>query len=137
MNKDIENFLSGHRIAVLGASQSGNKVGNSIVRDLSKKGYSVFLVHPSASEIDGRKCFASLSELRGQVDGVVLCIPPEKARTAVIDAADAGITRLWLQEGTVSPEVLAAAYTRGMSVVVNRCIMVYASQVLTTREYYK
>jgi len=129
MNQEIESFLSGHRIAVLGASQTSQKIGNSIVKDLSNKGYSIFVVHPSASEIDGRKCYANLRELSGQVDGVVLCIPPEKALTAVIDAADAGIRQLWLQEGADSPEVLAAAYTRGMSVVVNRCIMVYASQV--------
>jgi predicted CoA-binding protein len=129
MSREINEFLAGRRFAVLGASQTSHKVGNSIVADLVKKGYSVYVVHPSADEIDGHKCYASLAELKGMVDGVILCIPPEKALPVVEAAAQAGISRLWLQEGSESLEVLAAAYAAGMSVVVNRCIMMYTRDI--------
>ena len=137
MNKDIEQFLQGHRIAVLGASQTGKKMGNTIVENLEEKGYEVFMVHPTAKEIGDKPCASSLIELQGKVDGVVFCIPPERGLKAVQDAADAGITRLWLQQGSQSPELLAKAYALGMTVVANKCIMMYSEPVKSIHKFHQ
>jgi len=137
MNKEIEQFLNHHRVAMLGASQTGKKIGNLIVENLEEKGYEVFLVHPTAKQINGKPCTASLVELKDKVDGAVFCIPPERGIQAVQDAADAGITRLWLQQGAESPELLAKAYASGMSVVVKKCIMMYAEPVKSIHKFHK
>ena len=137
MNKEIELFLESKRIAVLGASQTGKKMGNTIVDDLTKKGYEVFLVHPAAKAIDGRECHSNLTELKGQVDGAVFCIPPHKSMQAVKDAAKAGLSKLWLQQGSHSPEVLALANKLGLTVVAGKCIMMYAEPVKSIHKFHQ
>lgn len=137
MNKEIALFLESKRIAVLGASHTGKKMGNAIVDNLTEKGYEVFVVHPAAKVIDGRECHSNLSALKGQVDGAVFCIPPEKSLQAVKDAAEAGLSKIWLQQGSHSREVLALAYKLGLTVVAGKCIMMYAEPVKSIHKFHQ
>jgi predicted CoA-binding protein len=56
MNTSIQDFVSGKRIALAGASRSGKKFGNIAGKELKTRGYQVYLVHPEAREIDGEPC---------------------------------------------------------------------------------
>ena len=127
MDQQVKEFVQGKRLALVGASRSGKKFGNSIATELAARGYQVFLVHPEAQEIGGLRCYPSLSALQGQVDGVVICVTPRQASQALRDAAAAGISKIWLQQGADSPEVLAAAKEAGVNPVRGKCILMYAS----------
>lgn len=129
MDKNIQEFIEGKRIAVLGASRSGKKFGNSAATELKERGYQVFLVHPQAQEIDGERCFPSLEALQGQVDGVWICLPPKQTEQALKDAAQAGFDKIWLQQGAESPQALAAAKELGVNPVTGKCILMYAQPV--------
>ena len=84
---------------------------------------------PKRKEISGEKCYPNLAALRGQVDGVLICLPSTQAERALRDAAAAGMTHIWLQQGAQSPAVLAAARELGLNPVVNKCILMYAQPV--------
>jgi predicted CoA-binding protein len=90
MDKKIQEFIEGKRIAVLGASRSGKKFGDSAATELKQRGYQVFLVHPQAQEIGGERCCPDLQSLQGQVDGVWICLPPRQSEQALREAAQAG-----------------------------------------------
>ncbi|HNM14898.1 MAG TPA: CoA-binding protein, partial [bacterium] len=51
--KDILDLLREPQvtIAVVGANNNPNKYGNTIYRDLRRKGYTIFPVNPSATEV--------------------------------------------------------------------------------------
>ena len=83
MNQAIQEFIEGKRIAVLGVSRSGKKFGNIAYTELKQRGYQVFIVHPEAKDISGEPCYPNLSALRGQVDGVLICLPPKQAEQAL------------------------------------------------------
>lgn len=70
MDQAINDFVSGKRIAIVGASRSGKKFGNSVATELKARGYQVFLVHPEVKEIGGERTYPNLAALAGQVDGV-------------------------------------------------------------------
>ena len=129
MDKNIQEFIDGKRIAVLGASRSGKKFGNSAATELRQRGYEVYLVHPEAQEIGEERCYPDLASLQGQVDGVWICLPPKQSEQAVREAAQAGFDKIWLQQGAESPAVLAAAQEAGVTPVSGKCILMYAPPV--------
>jgi len=62
-------------------------------------------VHPVAEVVDGVRCYSNLKTLPEPVGGVIICVPPDQAVTAVREAAEAGIRHVWLQQGAESPYV--------------------------------
>ncbi len=137
MNQAIQDFIQGKRIAVVGASRSGKKFGNTVCAELTQRGYQVFVVHPQAQEIDGQRCYPNLSALQGQVDGVVICVPPQQAGQVLRDAASAGIQNIWLQQGAQSPDVMAVAGELGVQPVTGKCILMYAPPVRSFHAWHR
>ncbi len=127
MNQAVEQFIQAKRVAVVGVSRDPKKFGNAIATELKHRGYQVFYVHPEAKEIAGEPCYPSLAALKGQIDSVVINVSPRKAGAALRDAAAAGITRIWLQQGADSPEVMATAKELGLNPVTRKCILMYAA----------
>jgi uncharacterized protein len=137
MNQNIIDFVTGKRIALLGASRSGKKFGNTLFAELKERGYQVFLVHPEAKEINGEPCYSSLSALAGRVDSVLICLPPPQVKEALRQAAAAGIKKVWLQQGAESGDVLAKARTFGLNPVSGKCILMYAEPVRSFHRFHR
>ena len=137
MNQAVQEFVEGKRIALVGVSRSGKKFGNTIYTELKDRGYQVFIVHPEAKEIDGEPCYPNLSALQGRVDGVLICLPPSKAGEALSEAAQAGIKKIWLQQGVDSPEVAALARELGVTPITGKCILMYAQPVRSFHAWHR
>lgn len=137
MNQNIQDFVECQRIAVVGASRSGKKFGNSAFTELKDRGYQVFLVHHEAQEIDGEPCYPNLAALQDRVDGVVVCVPPKQAAQTVRDAVAAGIKHIWLQQGAESSEVLAVARELGVEPITGKCILMYAQPVKGFHRFHR
>ena len=129
MEQAVIDFVQGRRVAVVGVSRSGNKFGNSALQELKQRGYQVYAVHPSAEEIGGEHCYSCLAELPGQVDGVLVSVPPQKAVQVLREAAAAGIHNVWLQQGCESAEALSVSKELGLNTVSKKCILMYATPV--------
>jgi predicted CoA-binding protein len=129
MEPTIQNFVQNKRLAIVGASRTGKKFGNTILTELKGRGYQVYVVHPEQQEIDGEKCYSNLSALPGKVDGLVVCVSPNKAGQVLEEAAQVGIKNVWLQMGADSPDVKAQAEKLGINVVSGKCILMYADPV--------
>lgn len=137
MDQKIQDFVSSKRIAVVGVSRTPQKMGNGIYTELKQRGYEVFGVNPNLELIDGDKCYASLAELAGKVDGAVICVPPQKAAGVLRDAAAAGIKKVWLQQGSQSLETSKVAKEAGISPVEGKCILMYAGEVKSIHAFHR
>jgi len=137
MDQAIEEFVKEKRIAILGVSRSGKKFGNIVYTELKQRGYQPVIVHPEASEINGDRCYASLGELQGQVDSVLICLPPHKSAQALHDAAAVGLTKIWISQGADSPEVQAVARDLGLHPVTGKCILMYAQPVQGFHNFHR
>lgn len=120
------------RVAIVGASPNPTRPSHGVLVDLQTLGYDVVPVNPSAGEVAGLRCHASLREavdVTGPVDIVdVFRLPPacpEHAREAV----DIGARCLWLQLGIASREAGLIAHGAGLAVVMNRCLAVEAARL--------
>jgi acetyl coenzyme A synthetase (ADP forming)-like protein len=80
-------------IAVIGASETEGKIGNSVMRNLVDGGFAgeIHPVNPKASEILGRKCYADVSDLPDGVDVAVFAIPAKFVPDTLAKVGDKGI----------------------------------------------
>ena len=124
--RTIDEFLQQPTLALAGLSRGGKKFGNAVLRDLTSKGYEVLPVHPEAEEIDGTPCFPSLEVLPKKAGGLVLVVPPSQTEIMVQRAREAGINRVWMQQGAESEAAIAYCEEHGMDVVSGKCIMMFA-----------
>ena len=72
----MEKFFTPQSVALVGASATPGKVGNSVLDSLAKHDYKgkVFPINPKAEEILGIKCYPSLEAIPEPVDLVVVCV---------------------------------------------------------------
>jgi hypothetical protein len=137
MDQAIQDFISCKRIAVVGASRNEKKFGNMAFKELKQRGYQVFAVNPQASDIDGQPCYPNLKALEGQVDGVLITVPPDRGIHALQEAAELGIHRVWVQQQADSPELLAAGKELGLNLVTGKCILMYAPPVRSFHGWHR
>jgi predicted CoA-binding protein len=137
MNQAIQDFVETKRIAIVGASRSGKKFGNSVYTELKQRGYDVYIVHPQAQEIGGVPCYPNLAALRDKVDGVVVCVPPKQSAQVLRDAAAAGLKKVWLQQGAQSTETTQVADELGLDPITGKCILMYAQPVGSVHGFHR
>jgi len=125
----IEGFLSQKSVALVGASRSGKKFGDVILKELQSRGYDVTVVHPDATELGGVRCVPTLAALPNQVGAMVLVVKPERSAALVREAAQAGIPRVWMQQGASSSEALHACEALGIQVVHGECLLMFLEPV--------
>lgn len=128
-NEALKDFVSCKSIAVVGASATKRKYGNTALRELRSRGFHVAAVHPTAKAIDGDPCFPNLASLPSKPDGVFVCVRPEKVEAVLREVAAAGISRVWLQQGAESPAAQALGEQLGLRVVSGACILMYMQPV--------
>lgn len=124
--EQVADFVSQRTLALVGMSRGGRKFGNAVYRELTAKGYTVLPVHPSAASIDGARCWPDLASVPGPVGGVIVVVPPAETERVVQNALDAGITRVWMQQGAASPAAVRACEARGVHPVHGECILMFA-----------
>lgn len=85
----IKHLFEPESIAVIGASPSKGKIGNSVVHNIISGGYKgkIFPVSPKGGEIEGLKVYKSIEEIDGVIDCASLVIPAELVIDAVKSCA--------------------------------------------------
>ena len=122
----VEGFLAEETLAIAGVSRSGKSFGNSVLKDLTGKGYEMHPVHPEVDGVGGFRCYRSIADLPEEVGGLVLVVPPDQSEKLVRQAKDAGINRVWMQQGAESAEAIRYCEDNGIDAVHGECIMMFA-----------
>ena len=103
-------------VAVIGASNDRSRFGNKAVRAFQQTGHKVFPVHPAHAEVEGLQCFKTIRDVPERPNLVSVYLGPERLLAVLPDIAVRGCDELWLNPGTVSPEVLAKAKDLGLAI---------------------
>ena len=74
--ESMEKFFTPQSVALVGASATPGKIGNSVLDSIAKHDYKgkVYPINPKAEEILGIKCYPSLESIQDPIDLVVVCI---------------------------------------------------------------
>ncbi|MFZ0664812.1 MAG: CoA-binding protein, partial [Acidimicrobiales bacterium] len=82
-------MLEAKSVAIVGASDRPGSFGRRVIDEIAKSRSDpvVHLVNPRYQHIDGRKCCASLDQIDGPVDLVLMCVPDSALESALQMAA--------------------------------------------------
>ena len=94
--RNLDKIFRLRSVAVLGASDTPAKVGNTVLRNLVECGFAgdIFPVNAKHDVVQGRPAFRTIANLPGPVDLAVSCTPAPTVPTVVRECGDVGILGL-------------------------------------------
>jgi len=130
MPSALERLFRPRNVAVIGASRTPGKQGNTALRHLIRGGFAggIFPVNPSGEKIEGKPCYKSISAIPAPVDCAILVVPPTAAVETVRECgaakigaaivASTGFVELGTDEGRKrQAELVEAARASGVRLI--------------------
>jgi len=100
MEEKVDSNLSGllkpKSIAIIGASATPGKIGNTVIKNLIDSGYKgdVYPVNPKETEILGYECYESILDVPGPVDAAVITVPAKFSIDVTKECGEKGVKGL-------------------------------------------
>ena len=97
----MEKFFTPKSVALVGASATPGKIGNSVLDALGKQDYKgkVYPINPKQKKILGIKCFPTLESIKAKIDLVVVCIDLAHCGPVMKTCAKKGIHNVVIVSG--------------------------------------
>jgi len=89
----LTSLFAPQSVAVFGASDRKDSVGQIVFQNMLESGYTggLFPINPTHAEIQGKKAFASISEVGEQIELVVIATPPQTVPGIIEDCGKHGV----------------------------------------------
>ena len=111
-------------IAVVGLSDNPLRPSHGVAAYLQSQGYRIIPVNPEIRESLGEKSYPSLLDVPEKIDIVDIFRRPEFVEEVVDQAIQLKVPAVWMQEEIVHERAAQKARQAGISVVMDRCILV-------------
>ena len=134
---EIKKFLEPRKFAIAGVSRNEKKWGGAIFKELREKGFELYPINPNADEIQGVKCYRSVNELPDDVKYLHVTTKKSETEAVVKEASEKGIEIIWIQQGSQTPEAIAAAEKAGIPLIFKKCIMMFAEPVKSIHGFHR
>jgi len=121
-----ELLLQTRSIAVVDLSRNPARPSHEVASYLLTHRYRVVPVNPNYDQILDQRCYPSLSDIPAtlQIDMVNIFRRPEAVPGVVEEAIRIGAKTIWMQVGVIHPQAAEEARQAGLTVVMDRCLMV-------------
>lgn len=113
-----------HTIAVVGLSPHPWRPSHEIAAYMQQQGYRIIPVNPEVDEVLGEPAYPDLASIPVSVDLVNVFRRSEHCVPIAQQAVAIGARGLWMQLGVVNHEAAEIATRAGLTVVMNRCLLV-------------
>lgn len=96
MDDVLTGLLRPKGVAVIGASTTPGKIGHTVVKNLVESGYEggIYPVNPSAEEVLGLKCYASVLDIPDSVDAAAITVPAKFVLNVIKECGEKGVKGL-------------------------------------------
>lgn len=122
---EISRILKEYRnIAVVGLSPKENRPSFQVAAYLLAAGYHIIPVNPGQAEIMRQTCYPDLLAIPETVEIVDIFRRAEDVEPIVAQAIKIGAKVIWMQQGIVNKAAAALARAAGLTVIMDRCLMV-------------
>jgi predicted CoA-binding protein len=119
-------------IAIVGLSPKETRPSYMVGRYLLEAGYTIYPVNPGQTEILGEICYPDLESIPNKIDIVDIFRKSEDILPIVEQVVKLKSLPLsiWMQQGIVNESAAELARSKGMYVIMDRCIKVDHSNLL-------
>jgi predicted CoA-binding protein len=114
-------FRETRTIAVIGASPRAERHSRQVVSYLHKSGYDVIPIRPDRATVEGLPTFATLEDVGGSVDLVMIFRRADAVVEHIREAAAKRAHAVWLPPGTWSRAAQQEAEQHQLTMVKDRC----------------
>ena len=92
----MKTFFEPRTVAVIGANRARGKIGSEILHNLVVGGFSgqLFVVHPTASSVEGVPAFPTVTAVPSDVDLAIICVPCASVSATVNECIAKGVKAL-------------------------------------------
>ncbi|KMK76339.1 CoA-binding protein [Alkalihalobacillus pseudalcaliphilus] len=111
-------------IAVVGLSDKPERTSYMVTEAMQAAGYTIIPVNPMATEVLGEKCYASLKDIKEDVDIVNIFRRSEFVYDLAKEAVDLKPKVFWTQLDVYDEEAAELLEEHGIVTIMNRCIKV-------------
>jgi len=142
-------LFSPKSVAVIGASERANAVGEIVFRNMIESGYTGLLypVNPAHQEVQGRRAYATIEDIGAPVELAVICTEAETVPDIIevcgkhsVHAAvvlSAGFSEVGARGAALERAMLANARTYGVRVIGPNCLGIMRPAVGLNATFFK
>ena len=123
-NPEKELLKNARTIAVVGLSSEPNRPSYRVSCYMQGHGYKIIPVNPSITEVLGEKAYSNLRDVPEKIDIVNIFRRSEDIPPIVDEAIAIKARVVWMQQGIVNEAAARKAESAGLTVIMDRCIMV-------------
>ena len=134
---EIQKFLKPKKMGIAGVSRNPKKFGGAIFKELKSRGFKLYPVNPHANEIQGVKCFKSVSDLPGDVKHLFIVTPKTETEGVAFEAVKKGIEMIWIQQKSDTPEAVKTIQQAGIPLIQKKCLFMYADPVKGVHGFHR
>jgi hypothetical protein len=134
---DIQIFLQPKRFAIAGVSRNPKKFGRIVYDELKKNGFTLFPVNPNIQEIEGEKCYSGIRDLPGDVKHLFIATAKKDTDAVLREAIQKGITHVWVQQMSETPDTLKIAAESNVQLISNKCIFMFVEPVSGIHKFHR
>lgn len=145
----LRTLFSPKSVAVIGASERANAVGEIVFRNMLESGYTGLLypVNPAHQEVQGRRAYATIEDIGAPVELAVICTEAETVPDIIeacgkhsVHAAvvlTAGFSEVGARGAALERAMLANARTYGMRVIGPNCLGIMRPAIGLNATFFK
>jgi predicted CoA-binding protein len=133
----INNFLVSRKMAIAGVSRNPKKFGGYVFNELKQKGFELYPVNPNADEIQGVKCYRTLSEIPDDVSSLLIVTPKHETAAVAYEAVNKGFSMVWIQQSSETLEAIKVLQDAQIPVISKKCIMMFAGPVTGGHAFHR
>ena len=112
-------------VAIVGISDKPDRPSYGVAKYLHESSeFELYFVNPMIETLFGLPCYKSLADIPVPIDIVDVFRKAEDCMSVLESAIAIGAKAIWLQLGIRNEEVAQKAHDAGMSVVMDRCILI-------------
>ncbi|MFW5822855.1 MAG: CoA-binding protein [Tangfeifania sp.] len=134
---EIQQFLAPKKMAIAGVSRNPKKFGGSVFRELKEKGFELFPINQNADEIQGIKCYKSVSDLPEDIKHLFIVTPKASTASVAGEAISKGMDMIWIQQYSDTPEAVEAIQQAGIPLIHKKCILMFADPVKGPHNFHR
>ncbi len=134
---DIQRFLAPKKLAIAGASRNPKKFGGMIIKELKERGFDIYPVNPNADEIQGIKCYHSVTELPNEVKHLLIATPKESITEVARQTVAKNIEMVWIQLMADTPEAVEIIQEANIPLINKKCIYMFVEPVKGPHNFHR
>ncbi len=136
----LDNFFSPKSIAIVGASSKPGKIGNELVRNISryKAEGRIYPINPKSESILDLKCYPSITQVEDNIDLAIFVAQSSILPKLIEEAGSHGVKNAIIvsggfkemgdERGFYQDQVMTNAHKHGMRIIGPNCIGVFDSK---------